>query len=57
MTRKRTDFRALQARRDDALRRPELNRPGRPKPVDPSLIAAAVAAGRFTKLPVKRRPR
>jgi len=54
MTRKRTDFRALQARRDDALRRPELNRPGRPKPVDPSLIAAAVAAGRFTKLPAKR---
>lgn len=56
MARRKTDYRALQARRDAALARPELRQPrARPEPIDAAMIAALTAAGRFTKLPPQRR--
>jgi hypothetical protein len=52
MTRRRTDFRGLQARRDAALSRPEL-RQDRRKPSEETmrLVEAAVKAGRVTRCP------
>lgn len=57
MTKKRTDFRALKARRQSALNRPELRRD--PKPAAPSQaeIAAAAAIGKLQKLPQGKRTR
>lgn len=54
MSRKRTDFRALQARRERAIARPELREPSRSAPVDRALIDAAIAAGRIIKIPSRR---
>lgn len=54
MTQRRTDYRALKARRDAALARPEL-REQRPKPIPDIEIARAIAEGRLTKLPMKGR--
>lgn len=51
MSSRRTDFRALRARRDAALERPELMRAPKPTAPDPRSIAAAIAAGKFTKVP------
>lgn len=56
MTSRRTDFKLLKVKRERALHRPELTEGGRPQPVDRALIAAAVAAGRYTKIPT-RKPR
>lgn len=53
-TRKRTDFRALQARRDAALARPELRLAPKPE-VDAEAVAAAIAAGKLTRVPARRR--
>lgn len=55
MSRRRTDFRALQARRDAALERPELRREPKPAAPDPRAIAAAIAAGKFTRIAPGRR--
>jgi hypothetical protein len=52
---KRTDFRAIKARRSAALMRPELRLEAKAAPVAEAEIAAAVAAGRFTKLPTQKR--
>lgn len=55
MSKRRTDFRALKARRDTAMARNELllTTPKAP-PVDPGMIAAAIAAGKLTKVPPQR---
>lgn len=54
MSYRKTDFRALQARRALAMERPELRI--EPKPViDAALVAAAVAAGRLVRIPAKRK--
>lgn len=54
MSRRKTDFRALKARRDAAMTRPELR--GEPKhAVDEAAIAEAIKAGRYTKIPAKKR--
>jgi hypothetical protein len=54
--RKRSDFRLLRARRDEALQRSELRHAREPKThADPEAVAAAIAAGRFTRLPAKKR--
>jgi hypothetical protein len=55
MSKGRTDFRWLQAKREAALARPELRRDAKPTPLTDSALAAAVASGRFQKLPSKRR--
>lgn len=55
MTRRRTDFKLLKAKREKALHRPELVDADRPQPIDRALIAAAVAAGRYTKIPTRKR--
>jgi hypothetical protein len=56
MTRKRTDFRLLRERRARALERPELRlSPPAAKPTPEDVIAAAIAAGKLTKLPPARR--
>lgn len=53
---KRTDFRLLRARRDNALQRSELRHAREPRTApDPAAIEAAIAAGRFTRVPPKRR--
>jgi hypothetical protein len=54
MTRRRTDFKLLKVKRDKALHRPELTEAARSQPVDRALIAAAIAAGRYTKLPTRK---
>lgn len=56
MARRKTDYRALQARRDAALTRPEL-RVARPQAValDAATIEKMKVAGRFTVLPPQRR--
>ena len=56
MARRKTDYRALQARRDAALARPEL-RQARPHTValDAATIEKMKAAGRFTVVPPQRR--
>lgn len=59
MTKRRTnDLRALRARREAALKRPELTVPShRPGADERRLIEEAVAAGRVTICaPAKRRP-
>jgi len=54
MSKKRSDFRALRARREAALDRPEL-RQVKAEKLSTAAIEAAIAAGRLTKLPPKRR--
>jgi hypothetical protein len=55
MSRPKTDYRAAKARRDAAMARPELSRDPKPAGLDTALIAAAVAAGRLTKVPAGKR--
>lgn len=57
MSAKRTDFRGLRARRDAALAARHPLTPPKPKPLDNALLAAAVAAGCYTRLASKRRKR
>ena len=60
MSRKRTDFRALKARRDAAMARPELSGTRAETvivdEVEP-MIKAAIAAGRITKVPPGKKGR
>lgn len=51
----KTDFRGLRARRERALARPELRLEPKPRPVPAAEIEAAIAAGRFQRLPEVRR--
>lgn len=57
MSSTRTDFRTLRAKRAAAMHRHALDatREGKAKAPDPADVAAAIAAGRFVKLPPKRR--
>lgn len=57
MARKKTDFRALKARRDSALARTELRRPETRPTLDSAEVEAAIAAGKITRLPMKGRGR
>lgn len=54
MSKRRTDFRTLKARRDAAIARPEL-RLGRKPTLDADQVTAAIAAGKLTKVPARRR--
>jgi hypothetical protein len=54
---KRTDFRALKARRDAALARPEIRGTKIIIVDEIAMIEAAVAAGRVTKVAPKKRKR
>ena len=54
---KKTDFRALQARRNASLARPELRAGSKPTPVPAPEIAAAIEAGKLTRLPPGKRTR
>jgi len=58
MSRRKTDFRALKARRDNALARPEL-RTEKPRltKAEAAAVAEAISAGRVTRLPTQRRSR
>lgn len=55
MSKRKTDFRAQQARRDAALARPELRDARKPEAPSEAEIARAVAEGKFTKVPERRR--
>lgn len=58
MSRRKTDFRSLKARRDSAMARPELR--GTEATiviVDEVAIEEAIKAGRYTKLPPEKRGR
>lgn len=50
-------FKHLQAKREAALARPELLREPRPKPVSSLDLQAAIASGKLTRLPAKKRRR
>jgi len=53
---RRTDFRALRAKRECALARPEMSMETiRREPVSQDQIRAAIAAGKLTRIPAKRR--
>jgi hypothetical protein len=52
---KRTDYRLLRAKRESALDRPELRADPKPAALSQDQVAAAVAAGKFTRVPSKRR--
>jgi hypothetical protein len=56
MTRRHTDFRALKARRDAAMARPELRDVEiKSVPLDAAAIETAMKEGRYRKLPPKKR--
>jgi hypothetical protein len=48
-----TNFRLLRSKREEALARVELRSDPKPK-LDPALVEAAIAAGRFQRLPPQR---
>lgn len=56
MSKGKTDFRLLKAKRGAALARPELRQPAKEKPPSAEEIAKAIAEGRFSKVPDKKKP-
>jgi hypothetical protein len=58
MSKRKTDFRSLKARRDSAMARPELRgTQATTVIVDEIAIEEAIKAGRYKKLPPKKRGR
>lgn len=56
MSKGKTDFRQLRAKRDAALARPELRQSPKEKPPSAEDIAKAIAEGKFRKLPDEKKP-
>ncbi|MBA1141706.1 hypothetical protein [Mesorhizobium neociceri] len=58
MSKRKTDFRSLKARREGAMARPELRGANQTTVlVDDAAIEEAIKAGRYTKLPAQKRGR
>jgi hypothetical protein len=52
---KRADPRLARAKRNFALERPELRREPKPAALTDEAVAAAIAAGKFTRIPPRRK--